>query len=75
MKGILKSVSPYMLAVVFASLQISAHASAECKGKIEADCKSSSSCLWVNGYVTKTGTNVTGYCRVKSSISATIDSS
>jgi hypothetical protein len=36
-----------------------------CKGLIESSCSANSSCIWVNGYVTKRGTEVNGYCRIK----------
>ena len=36
-----------------------------CKGLNEGDCSTNASCIWVNSYVTKQGTEVNSYCRVK----------
>jgi hypothetical protein len=58
---------PVFLMLVLATFNAPINAEATCKGLIESNCLSNTSCLWVNGYVTKKGTEVNGYCRVKSS--------
>jgi hypothetical protein len=35
-----------------------------CKGKVEAECKTTASCVWVNGYKTVAELDRKGYCRV-----------
>lgn len=38
----------------------------DCKGMSQSACSSSTSCSWIKGYKTQTGTEVKSYCRNKS---------
>ncbi len=44
---------------------------ATCKGTAQSKCEKSDSCSWVNGYKTKSGNTVKGYCRNKAKSSST----
>jgi len=46
---------------------------ATCKGLSRASCETSTSCSWVKGYTTKSGSKVSAYCRSKSGKSTTTD--
>ncbi len=37
----------------------------ECKGMSKSTCSSATSCTWVSGYKTKTGSTIASYCRNK----------
>jgi hypothetical protein len=45
---------------------VPAHASKACKGLSQAACSKKSDCSWVKSYKTKTGSQVSAYCRTKS---------
>jgi len=54
-----------MLLTAMASFQTPAISETMCKGLSENNCAVDSACTWVSSYVTKNGTEVNGYCRVK----------
>jgi hypothetical protein len=65
------------LMTVLVTFQTQVNSEAVCKGMIETDCTANPSCTWVNSYVTRKGTEVSGYCRVISrskSLSSKADS-
>ena len=53
-----------VLMMVLSTFQTSVNSETICKGMNEAKCTVNASCIWVNSYVTKKGTQVDGYCRV-----------
>lgn len=53
------------LMMVLSTFQTPVNSEAICKGLVESKCASNTACTWVNSYVTKNGTEVNGYCRVK----------
>jgi len=48
----------------------SAAQAAECKGMSQSKCEKASQCSYVNGYKTKSGNKVAGYCRNKAKSSS-----
>ena len=71
MKQTFKNTLPAVLAMSLAFFHGPVNSEMKCNGLIESSCSENTSCIWVTGYVTKTGTNVNGYCRVKSSNKST----
>ncbi|WP_316858254.1 hypothetical protein [uncultured Cohaesibacter sp.] len=45
---------------------------AECKGLQKYKCTSASSCVWIDGYTTKSGSKVRSYCRAKNKKKASV---
>ena len=48
---------------------------ADCKGLSKAPCEVSDSCSWVGGYTSKSGKNVSSYCRAKPKSSTAVTKS
>ena len=60
-----KIVLPLSLALSLAIGLSGTADAATCKGTAQSKCEKSDSCSWVNGYKTKSGNKVKGYCRNK----------
>lgn len=65
MKYIFKSVFSTGLVLFLATFHTPVNSEMQCKGLQESKCTENKACSWVKAYVTKNGTNVQGYCRVK----------
>ena len=64
MNSIAKKILLWSLFLTFFILTANVSAKS-CKGMSQSSCSSSSSCSWVNGYKTKSGSQVSSYCRNK----------
>ena len=67
MKQIFKKTMPVVMMISLATFHAPVNSAMKCNGLNESGCSENTTCIWVTGYVTKNGTNVKGYCRVKSS--------
>jgi hypothetical protein len=65
MKGKFNYAFAMTLMLALATFHTTVNSETVCKGSIQTDCTSNPSCIWVNAYVTKNGSEVDGYCRVK----------
>ena len=65
MNGKLKKAFSTSIVLVITTFQTPVNSETVCKGLVEDNCVANASCIWVNGYVTKKGAQVSGYCRVK----------
>lgn len=54
-----------IVGAVSLALAVPSAGAAECKEMSQSQCEKSSSCSYVKGYKTKTGTKVDAYCRNK----------
>jgi len=53
------------LAATALALSTASHAASGCKGLEASRCTKDATCTWVDGYTTKSGNKVNGYCRSK----------
>ncbi len=51
--------------LILFSLAHSAKAQSVCKGLVQAECSANAACGWVKGFTTKTGRQVSAFCRKK----------
>ena len=69
--SILKKLAlPLGIALALALAAPGTSLAASCKEMSQSKCDKSDSCSWVNGYKTKSGTKVKGYCRNKAKSSS-----
>jgi hypothetical protein len=54
-----------LLVAAVLALAVPELAASDCKGLEQAACERAEACGWVNGYTTKTGTQVSSHCRSK----------
>lgn len=66
MNQIFKNTLPAALMLSLATFHAPVNSDMKCNGLNESSCSGNTTCTWVTGYRTKTGTSVNGYCRVKS---------
>jgi hypothetical protein len=60
----LNGVFSIALMTALSAFQTPVNSETVCNGLVEAKCTANASCIWVNSYTTKKGTQVNGYCRV-----------